>query len=138
MQIEIFCLCQNVRINALQQPTLINIFDSFTASQEPVWIGPFHVVASIRFFHAEKINAHFDFVVKEHEGKELVRSTEIISIIERPQPTTTYFLQSVMARNPVKFGRYNFSIEQDGKSLASTVLFVQQGNISPRFRFPVL
>jgi len=117
----------------------MEIFDSVTAAQEPVWVGPFIVVASVRFFREEKINARFDFVLHEHQGKELVRSTEIISITDRPQPSTTYLLQCVMARNRVNFGRYDFSIEQDGKSLANTVLWVQQDKLlPPRFRFPVL
>jgi hypothetical protein len=131
MQIEIFCLCKAVQTNALNQPTLIDIFDVKIAAGEPVLIEPFVVMASIRFYKTDFGMHRFKFELRDESGTVLVSSTEILSISEIPMGRDSFMwaLQSHMGRAGLKFGRYDFSIESGGRRLANSPLYVIRGRV---------
>jgi hypothetical protein len=135
MQIDAFCLCKAAPVNARNEPSLLEIFDSKFAAGEPVLTEPFVAAALIRFYKTETGVHRFQFVVKEESGNVLVSSTEIVSITELATESATYFLQCYMAQTGLKFGRYDFSIESGGKQLASTPLYVIRDSSAPAPRF---
>jgi hypothetical protein len=135
VNIEIFCLCKAVQINALNQPTIIDIFDRKIAVGQPVLIDPFVAVASIRFYRAEIGIHRFDLVARDNNGAHIASQSEIVSISNMTGESTTYFLQGHFPPRDSPFGVYWFSIESGEKTLAKTPLYVVQDKpaSAPRF-----
>ena len=137
MRIESFCLCRSVAVKGNNSIDLIGIFDHMAALGEPILSQPFVVAAIIRFFSSESGSHRFQIVTKNGAGTTLASSTEIVSISNLPTESLVQLISCRMGPTGLKFGRYDFSIEQNGKSLAKTVLYVSLGSEGGQRRFPV-
>jgi len=124
MEIEMFCLCKAVIKKAANQVSLIDVFDKRMAVSQPVWLDSFVAVAAIRFYKTDKGVHRFEFRVKDDFGHVVVSSTEIVSISELAEDSTTYFLERHFPASESAFGLYWFSIEADGRELRKIPLYV--------------
>ncbi len=127
MQIEIFCLCKAAPFNALNQPTLIDVFDVKIAAGEPALIEPFLVAISIRVFKVDEGQHRFSITCKDPSGKVVLGPiTEIFSCAKLPRDSITIFQTTAVPAGKVYFGKYEFAIELDGKHHASTYLYIEK------------
>lgn len=127
MQLEIFCLCKRVVINALNQATLIDIFDKKVAIGEPALVEPFSAVASLRFYGADVGQHKIIIRMSDESGRALGQPhTEIVSIAEMQEDSLTFFHVVDFAEAYVLFGKYLVSIEIDGIQRGQTPLYVSR------------
>jgi hypothetical protein len=129
MQIEAFCLCKSVPVNALNQPSLIDIFDLKIAAGEPILVDPFLVAASIRVFRTDEGQHKFSVTVTDPTGKSWTGPSEIVDFKDLPRDSITYFYVVQMPTAQLSFGRYEFSLQIDGARRAATVLHIEKGRL---------
>jgi hypothetical protein len=130
MQIEIFCLCNDIRA-VRNQYSVIGCFDTLWAKGEPVMVGPFFVAVAIRFYRKGRGNRTLTVFCRDKDGASLLPSVpDTRAILDFPNESTVLFYPCAMGRTGLKFGSYQFSIECDGKQLAHTPLYVVRESTS--------
>src|ERR1044072_7761245 len=90
MEIEIFCLYKAVPVNALKQPTFIDVFDVKTAEREPILVDSFLVASSVRVFRADEGQHEFSIKVTTPSGDVSAGPREIVSFSQLTRESMTY------------------------------------------------
>jgi hypothetical protein len=131
MQVEIFCLCRAFEVNNHNQPTLTDVFDSVVSPTPSGLISPFFVVASVRFFKSEEGRPfRMSIQCKGPNGKQVLGGiTDILQFKDLPKPSITWFYPHAVPAGFLSWGAYMFSIQVDGKQLASTPLYVERPSV---------
>ena len=131
MRVEIFCLCKDVKVNALMHTSLIDIFDSMVAKAEPALIPAFYTMTVIRFRESDEGKHILKYRIRDKTGKDLAApKTEVIDISEIPHPSMSVVVRNYIPPALFHFGEYSFSIECEGKQIAETSLYISLGSLS--------
>ncbi len=87
---------------------------------------PFSVAILVRFFRANGDRTYRLSVLAKDETGAVVFGPirEYFKAAQMPRDSTVMFYHYVMPEGGLTFGKYLFSIEADGKQIASTPLYV--------------
>lgn len=131
MQIEVFCLCKAAPVNSVNQPTIVDIFDTKMGLGEPVMVESFLLAVSLRWYRTDEGQHSFRVTCADEAGTILLGPIiDIVSFSQLVTDSTTFFNTYVAPSALLPFGKYVFSIEVDGRQLAHTPLYVSLGTIA--------